>query len=130
MTVQFVEIPLDEGAECLDAEVPEVGLVLVATALHFGLRERGLPGPSRSRCGAFPRPLDMYLARTLTDASLPEIGRAFGRDHTTVLYAVRKVAAAVEARDPRTLLALRELKVRLVRFHELRPEDVPTGGVL
>jgi chromosomal replication initiator protein len=35
----------------------------------------------------------MYLSRELTDASLPAIGRAFGgRDHTTVMYAVQKVA--------------------------------------
>jgi chromosomal replication initiator protein len=43
-----------------------------------------------------PRPVAMYLAKTLTLRSLPEIGRRFGgRDHTTVLHAVRKIEALV-----------------------------------
>jgi chromosomal replication initiator protein len=41
-----------------------------------------------------PRQVAMYLAKTLTPRSLPEIGRRFGgRDHTTVLHAVRKIEA-------------------------------------
>ena len=40
-----------------------------------------------------PRQIAMYLAKELTQKSLPEIGKAFGgRDHTTVLHAVRKIA--------------------------------------
>ena len=43
-----------------------------------------------------PRQVAMYLAKTLTLRSLPEIGRRFGgRDHTTVLHAVRKIEALV-----------------------------------
>ena len=45
-------------------------------------------------CG--PRQVAMYLAKTLTLRSLPEIGRRFGgRDHTTVLHAVRKIEGLV-----------------------------------
>jgi chromosomal replication initiator protein len=43
-----------------------------------------------------PRQVAMYLAKTLTLRSLPEIGRRFGgRDHTTVLHAVRKIESLV-----------------------------------
>jgi chromosomal replication initiator protein len=46
----------------------------------------------RSRSVARPRQIAMYLAKQLTQRSLPEIGRKFGgRDHTTVMHAVRKV---------------------------------------
>jgi len=46
----------------------------------------------RSRAIARPRQVAMYLAKQLTSRSLPEIGRKFGgRDHTTVMHAVRKV---------------------------------------
>jgi len=46
----------------------------------------------RSRAVARPRQVAMYLAKQLTPRSLPEIGRKFGgRDHTTVMHAVRKV---------------------------------------
>ena len=46
----------------------------------------------RSRSVARPRQVAMYLAKQLTSRSLPEIGRKFGgRDHTTVMHAVKKV---------------------------------------
>jgi len=46
----------------------------------------------RFRAVARPRQVAMFLAKTLTSKSLPEIGRGFGgRDHTTVIHAVRKV---------------------------------------
>ena len=46
----------------------------------------------RARQVARPRQVAMYLAKTLTSRSLPDIGRRFGgRDHTTVIHAVRKI---------------------------------------
>ena len=45
----------------------------------------------RARTVARPRQIAMYLAKQLTSRSLPEIGRKFDRDHTTVMHAVRKV---------------------------------------
>ena len=48
--------------------------------------------PRRARQVARPRQVAMYLAKQLTSRSLPEIGRKFGgRDHTTVMHAVKKV---------------------------------------
>ena len=48
--------------------------------------------PRRARAVARPRQVAMYLAKQLTSRSLPEIGRKFGgRDHTTVMHAVRKI---------------------------------------
>jgi len=44
------------------------------------------------------RQIAMYLCRELTDLSLPKIGQAFGRDHTTVMHAVRKVSAQMPER--------------------------------
>ena len=63
-------------------------------ATHFQVRVADMHSPRRSRSVARPRQVAMYLAKVLTTHSLPEIGRAFGgRDHTTVLHAVRKVDA-------------------------------------
>jgi chromosomal replication initiator protein len=51
----------------------------------------------RSRAVARPRQVAMYLSKQLTSRSLPEIGRAFGgRDHTTVMHAVRKIEELVK----------------------------------
>jgi chromosomal replication initiator protein len=59
----------------------------------FNLRPSDLLSPKRTRSIARPRQVAMALSKELTNHSLPEIGESFGgRDHTTVLYATRKVA--------------------------------------
>jgi chromosomal replication initiator protein len=59
---------------------------------HFELKPLDLVSARRSRVVARPRQIAMYLAKRLTTRSLPEIGRKFGgRDHSTVIHAVRKI---------------------------------------
>ncbi|MBS0271254.1 MAG: chromosomal replication initiator protein DnaA [Proteobacteria bacterium] len=61
-------------------------------AEYYRIRVSDMHSPRRSRSVARPRQVAMYLAKQLTTRSLPEIGRKFGgRDHTTVLHAVKKV---------------------------------------
>ena len=61
-------------------------------ASHFNIRVSDMHSARRARSVARPRQVAMYLAKQLTTRSLPEIGRKFGgRDHTTVMHAVRKV---------------------------------------
>jgi chromosomal replication initiator protein len=61
-------------------------------AEHFAIRLADMHSPRRARQVARPRQVAMYLAKQLTSRSLPEIGRKFGgRDHTTVMHAVRKI---------------------------------------
>ncbi len=61
-------------------------------AEHFNIKLSEMSSARRSRAVARPRQVAMYLAKQLTARSLPEIGRKFGgRDHTTVMHAVRKV---------------------------------------
>lgn len=66
-------------------------------AEHFNIKQAEMHSPRRSRAVARPRQIAMYLAKVLTTASLPEIGRKFGgRDHTTVIHAIRKVEELLE----------------------------------
>ncbi|MEM7686022.1 MAG: chromosomal replication initiator protein DnaA [Pseudomonadota bacterium] len=59
---------------------------------YYSLRMNDLISPRRARSVARPRQIAMFLCKSLTSKSLPEIGRGFGgRDHTTVIHAVRKV---------------------------------------
>ena len=59
---------------------------------HFSLKLDDMHSARRARAVARPRQIAMYLAKQLTQRSLPEIGRKFGgRDHTTVMHAVRKI---------------------------------------
>lgn len=79
---------IPEGGE------PEItaGLIIAQTAAYFGLAIDELTGPSRGRHLVMARQIAMYLCRELTELSLPKIGAQFGnRDHTTVMYADRKI---------------------------------------
>ncbi|MFH1744283.1 MAG: chromosomal replication initiator protein DnaA, partial [bacterium] len=61
-------------------------------AEHFRIKPSDIRGRGRSRSVVLPRQIAMYLSRTLTTHSLPEIGTFFGnKDHTTVLFAFRKI---------------------------------------
>lgn len=60
-------------------------------AEHFNISVKEMQSSRRARNVARPRQIAMYLAKQLTSRSLPEIGRKFDRDHTTVMHAVRKV---------------------------------------
>ncbi len=82
-----------------------------AVADFYQLRVTDLLSKRRTRSIARPRQLAMFLAKSLTEHSLPEIGAAFGgRDHTTVLHACRKIDSLCET-DGR----LREERARLTR---------------
>ncbi len=67
-------------------------------AEHFNLKVAEMYSDRRARVVARPRQVAMYLAKQLTSRSLPEIGRKFGgRDHTTVMHAVKKVDELIAA---------------------------------
>jgi chromosomal replication initiator protein len=79
---------IPEGGE------PEITapLIIAQTAAYFGVSIEDLTGPSRGRHLVQGRQIAMYLCRELTPLSLPKIGAQFGnRDHTTVMYADRKI---------------------------------------
>ena len=66
-----------------------------AVAEQFGLRLMEIKAKNNSRSIVYPRQIAMYLAKHLTEASLPEIGRQFGgKHHTTVLHSVEKIEEA------------------------------------
>ncbi|ANI37296.1 chromosomal replication initiator protein DnaA [Mycolicibacterium vaccae] len=65
--------------------------IMAATAEYFETSVEELRGPGKTRALAQSRQIAMYLCRELTDLSLPKIGQAFGRDHTTVMYAEKKI---------------------------------------
>jgi chromosomal replication initiator protein len=76
-----------------------VQLIMDEVADYFTLTVEDLCSPSRSRQLVTARQIAMYLARELTDLSLPRIGKAFGgRDHTTVMHATKKIATLMQER--------------------------------
>ncbi|MEV7970346.1 chromosomal replication initiator protein DnaA [Sphaerisporangium sp. NPDC088356] len=76
-----------------------IATIMAQTAAYFGLSIDDLCGSSRSRVLVTARQIAMYLARELTDLSLPKIGQQFGgRDHTTVMHAERKIRSLMAER--------------------------------
>lgn len=74
--------------------------VLKATGNFFGIKVSDLKSPVKTRKISFPRQVAMYLARRMTRASFPEIGRAFGgKDHSTVVKGFKKIELLIK-NDP------------------------------
>jgi chromosomal replication initiator protein len=88
----------------------------------FGVTADELRSASRAARVSWPRHVAMYLARELTDQSLPAIGRRFGgRNHATVLNAWRRTAERIVA-DPEARTAVEQLRARLSASRALLPD--------
>lgn len=92
------ELTLDMTQECLadllrlSERKVTVDEIIRKVAEHFNIKINDMLSARRARPVARPRQIAMYLAKNLTSKSLPEIGRRFGgRDHTTVIHAVKKI---------------------------------------
>lgn len=70
--------------------------IQAAVAAKFAIPESEMRSERRSQDVARPRQVAMYLSRALTPRSIPQIGRAFNRDHTTVLHGMRRVKELME----------------------------------
>ncbi len=85
-----------DGSSAPGGRVNTVAEIQAATCERLGITPEALTSPDRSARVAWARQVAMYLARELTDATLPAIGRAFGgRNHTTVLHACRRASERI-----------------------------------
>jgi chromosomal replication initiator protein len=72
--------------------------IMKAVAEYYGIRVQDMKAKKRNRDIALPRQIAMYIARTLTDVSLAEIGKQMGgKNHATVIYAMKQIKAKREA---------------------------------
>jgi chromosomal replication initiator protein len=81
----------------IDSQIRKVTIEAIQRAVsdQFGLRPAEIKAKNNSHSIVYPRQIAMYLAKQLTEASLPEIGRQFGgKHHTTVLHSVEKISEA------------------------------------
>ncbi|HEX2558792.1 chromosomal replication initiator protein DnaA, partial [Phenylobacterium sp.] len=95
---QVARLSLDEAQAILRPHLAcnekrvTVDQIQKTVAEHYGLKQADLISERRARAVARPRQAAMWLAKQITTRSLPDIGRRFGgRDHTTVLHAVRRI---------------------------------------
>ena len=98
-SLKGLPVDLDLAHEVLRSIIAEessgvsIDLIQKTVATHYRLKVADLKSKNNARTIAVPRQVAMYLCKTLTKASLPEIGREFGgKHHTTVLHSVNKIA--------------------------------------
>ena len=71
--------------------LPTPSLIISQVCKFYSIDEAVLRGTLKNKGTAEARQIAIYLIRKLTNLSLPEIGKEFGKDHSTILYAIRKV---------------------------------------
>ena len=76
--------------------LPTPNLIISQVCKFYNVDDIDLRGSKKNKGIAEPRQIAMYLIRKLTNLSLPEIGAQFGKDHSTVLYNIRKVESALK----------------------------------
>jgi chromosomal replication initiator protein len=108
-----------------------------AVVHHYRMPLDKLCSRSRSRVISFPRQVAMYLARTETDASFPQIGAHLGnRDHTTILHGYEKISGLMET-DERVRREVLQIKAMLyeryrlswIRLNQAKDEAAPQSGL-
>ena len=96
ITVELAERVIRDLVDAQERPQIRIEDIQRVVAGHYHVSRADLVSSRRTRAIVVPRQIAMFLAKTLTPRSLPEIGRRFGnRDHTTVLHAVRKIERLV-----------------------------------
>lgn len=110
ITMDIAETVIRDLVQNLEPRRIKIEDILRIISRHYGVSKGDLLSQRRHRSVVWPRQIGMYLAKQLTARSLPEIGRRFGgRDHTTVLHAIRKIEGEI-TKNPRLEDELEELK--------------------
>ena len=92
--------------------VPTPETIISETSRYYGIDEEALQGRQRSKNTAIARHVSMYLIRNLTSMSLEDIGQIFEKNHSTVLYSIRKVEDLIKT-DPEMAAAVRDITSNL-----------------
>jgi chromosomal replication initiator protein len=93
--------------------LPTPSLIISQVCKFYSVDEVALRGSQKSKGIAEPRQVAMYLVRKLTNLSLPDIGREFGKDHSTALYNIRKVEMALKEGDQNLQNNIRDITANI-----------------
>ena len=88
--------------------IPSPDSIINATANYFNMTAADLTGVNRTKGVTEARQISMYLIRTLTNLSLPDIGKIFNRNHSTVLVSIRKIESQME-KNPDLAAVIRDI---------------------
>ena len=104
---------IDDMFKSEGSAVPTPSLIISQVCKFYSVDETVLRGTLKNKGTTEARQMAMYLIRKLTNLSLPDIGKEFARDHSTVLYAIRKVEASLKAGDPHMQNNVRDITANI-----------------
>ncbi len=93
--------------------LPTASLIISQVCKFYSVEEAVLRGTQKTKGIAEARQVAMYLVRKLTNLSLPDIGKEFGKDHSTVLYNIRKVEVALKDGDTEMQNNIRDITANI-----------------
>ncbi len=97
--MDLVQLVLKDSYAVADGANISALSIITATANYYKISPEDITGSGRQQAVALARQIAMHICRELTDMSLPKIGAHFGnRDHTTVMYATKKISAQMRER--------------------------------
>jgi hypothetical protein len=103
---------------------PTILQIQIEVAAHYSIKMLDMRSKRQTWNIAHPRQVAMYLAKTLTKHSLPQIGRRFGdRDHTTVLYSVKKIAKLMQT-DAKLASDIESVLIKLTAATHVGSTDI------
>lgn len=93
--------------------LPTPDLIVTEVARYYSIPENTLRSTLKNKGTAEARQIAMYLCRKLTNLSFPDIGTEFGKDHSTVIYAIRKIESALKSKDHRIEENIQEITANI-----------------
>ena len=93
--------------------LPTPNLIISQVCKFYNVDEAVIRGTQKNKGTAEARQVAMYLIRKLTNLSLPDIGKEFARDHSTVLYAIRKVEVSLKNGDSHMQNNIRDITANI-----------------
>ena len=104
---------IDDMFKNENSSLPTPGLIINQVCKFYSIDESVLRGTLKNKGTTEARQVAIYLIRKLTNLSLPDIGKEFGRDHSTILYAIRKVEVALKGENPSLQNNLRDITANI-----------------
>ena len=104
---------IEDSFKTEGSSLPTPSLIIAQVCKFYSLDESVLRGTLKKKNVAEPRQIAMYLIRTLTNMSLPDIGKEFDRDHTTVLHAVRRVESSLKLKEETFVNNVRDITANI-----------------
>lgn len=113
VNIDSVSSIIDDMCKGKGETLPTPDLIISEVSRYYSIPEDTIRGTLKNKITSEARRLAMYLIRQITNMSLPDIGKIFGKDHSTVLYAVRKVDSSLAKGDKRLAGNLRDISANI-----------------